>query len=53
MTINTASRATMASVGMTYVRTFHASTDDPILGSEHGDVEYAITRNEWLAGQGR
>jgi RimJ/RimL family protein N-acetyltransferase len=48
MTVNAASRATMASLGLTYVRTFHASGDDPIPGSEHGDVEFAITRQEWL-----
>ena len=49
MAVNTASRATMASVGMTYVRTFHMDFDEPLPGSEHGEVEYAITRDEWLA----
>ncbi|MFL6161984.1 MAG: GNAT family N-acetyltransferase [Jatrophihabitantaceae bacterium] len=48
MTINQASRATMASIGMRYVRTFHADWDEPISGSEHGEVEYAISRDEWL-----
>jgi len=48
MAVNEASRATMASVGLTYVRSFHADWDEPIPGSEHGEVEYAITREEWL-----
>ena len=48
MTVNEASRATMRSLGMSYVRTFHAGWQTPIEGSEHGAVEYAITRQEWL-----
>ena len=51
MTVNTASRATMVAVGMDYVRTFHLGWDDPIPGAEHGEVEYAITRDRWLANQ--
>ncbi|MDG4833217.1 GNAT family N-acetyltransferase [Solwaraspora sp. WMMD1047] len=47
MAVNLASRATMASVGLTYVRTFHLDFDDPLPGSEHGEVEYAITRDQW------
>lgn len=53
MAVNEASRATMASVGLRHVRTFTADWDEPIAGSEHGEVEYAITRDEWLAGQSR
>jgi RimJ/RimL family protein N-acetyltransferase len=49
MAVNEASRATMTSVGMRYVRTFSADWDEPIPGAEHGEVEYAITRQEWLA----
>jgi RimJ/RimL family protein N-acetyltransferase/diadenosine tetraphosphate (Ap4A) HIT family hydrolase len=49
MAVNEASRATMASIGLQYVRTFHADSEDPIPGAEHGEVEYAITREEWLA----
>jgi RimJ/RimL family protein N-acetyltransferase len=48
MAVNTASRATMASVGLEYVRTFHLDWDEPLPGSEHGEVEYAITREQWL-----
>lgn len=51
MAVNEASRATMASIGMRYVRTFTADWEEPIPGSEHGEVEYAITREEWLARQ--
>ncbi|MEV4570381.1 GNAT family N-acetyltransferase [Nonomuraea sp. NPDC049419] len=49
MAVNAASRATMASLGMTYVRTFHQDWDDPLPGSEQGEVEYAITRDQWLS----
>ncbi len=49
MAVNEASRATMAAVGLRYVRTFTADWDEPIPGAEHGEVEYAITREEWLA----
>jgi RimJ/RimL family protein N-acetyltransferase len=51
MAVNTASRATMASVGMRYLRAFHVDEDGPE-GIELGGVEYAITHDEWLrAGQ--
>jgi RimJ/RimL family protein N-acetyltransferase len=49
MAVNTASRATMAAVGMVYVRTFHLDVEDALPGSELGEVEYAITREQWLA----
>lgn len=49
MAVNAASRATMASVGMQHIRTFHADWQDPIPGTEHGEVEYAITEDQWLA----
>ena len=47
MAVNTASRATMASLGLQHVRTFHPTYDVPIKGHEHGEVEYAITREQW------
>ncbi len=57
MAVNEASRATMQSVGLRYVRTFHVEFDDPLPGSEQGEVEYAITREEWATasspGRGR
>jgi RimJ/RimL family protein N-acetyltransferase len=51
MAVNAASRATMAAVGLRYVRTFHRHVEDPLPGTELGEVEYAITREEWLAGR--
>ena len=47
MTVNTASRATMAAVGMTHVRTFLLDRPEPIAGVEQGEVEYALTRDGW------
>lgn len=47
MAVNEASRATMASVGLRYVRTFHQDWPVPLPGAEHGEVEYAVTRDEW------
>lgn len=48
MAVNTASRATMNSVGLHYQRTLHREWDDSLPGSELGEVEYAITRTQWL-----
>jgi hypothetical protein len=39
----------MAAAGMKHVRTFTMDWDEPIPGAEHGEVEYAISRQEWLA----
>jgi len=47
MTVNRASRAVMERCGMRYVRTFHLDWPEPIEGTEHGDVEYELTRAEW------
>jgi len=49
MAVNAASRATMAAVGMQHVRTFHMEWEEPLPGSELGEVEYAISRQLWLA----
>jgi RimJ/RimL family protein N-acetyltransferase len=46
---NEGSRAVMTSIGMSYVRGFPADTQDPLPGIEDGEVEYAITRPQWLA----
>jgi RimJ/RimL family protein N-acetyltransferase len=48
MVVNEASRATMASIGLQYVRTFEIDWDQPIPGADQGGVEYAITREQWL-----
>jgi RimJ/RimL family protein N-acetyltransferase len=47
MAVNAASRRVMEKAGLAYVRTFHESWPEPIPGSEHGEVEYALTRDEW------
>lgn len=49
MAVNAASLATMTSSGLRHLRTFHVDWDEPIPGSEHGEVEYAITRTQWIA----
>ncbi|SDT57451.1 GNAT family N-acetyltransferase [Actinoplanes derwentensis] len=47
MAVNVGSRGVMEKVGLRYVRTYHPDLP-PIPGSEHGEVEYAITREQWL-----
>lgn len=51
--VNAGSRAVMETLGMQFVRSFQLvdSTDfrAVIPGSEHGGVEYAMTRAEWAA----
>lgn len=49
MAVNAGSRATMAAVGMRHVRDFAEEWAEPLPGAEHGEVEYAVTREEWLA----
>lgn len=50
MTVNERSRATMSSAGLAFIRTFYEEDDDRE-GSEHGAVEYAITREQWETAQ--
>jgi len=47
MAVNMPSRATMASLGMTFVRSFHEDYEEPLPGSEQGEVEYEMTREAW------
>ncbi|MFD3743881.1 GNAT family N-acetyltransferase [Nocardia sp. NPDC058633] len=47
MAVNIASRRVLEKSGLTYVRTFHPQFDDPLPGTEHGEVEYELTRAEW------
>ena len=51
MAVNEASRATMVSVGMSFVRSFHQDWEKPLAGHADGEVEYEITRETWLAHQ--
>ncbi len=48
MAVNLGSRRVMEKAGLVYVRTFHLQWDDPLEGTEQGEVEYALTRAEWL-----
>ncbi|MGW9192391.1 GNAT family N-acetyltransferase [Micromonospora chersina] len=50
MAVNTGSRRVMEAVGMRHVRTFFPPFDDPLPGSDLGEVEYEITRETWQAG---
>lgn len=52
MAVHDASRRVMEKAGMRLVRTFHQGWPDKIPGDEHGDVEYAITREEWAEAHG-
>jgi RimJ/RimL family protein N-acetyltransferase len=47
MAVNSRSRRVMERCGLKYVRTFHLDWDDPIEGTEHGEVEYEILRPDW------
>jgi RimJ/RimL family protein N-acetyltransferase len=49
MTVNAASRRVMEKCGLTLVRTTVHDGPDVIEGSEHGEVEYALTKPEWEA----
>ena len=49
MTVNAASRRVLEKCGMTLVRTTAYEGPDVIEGSEHGEVEYALTKPEWQA----
>lgn len=47
MAVNLASRRVMEKAGLTYVRTFYLAFDDPIDGTELGEVEYALAKADW------
>lgn len=49
MAVHVASRRVMEKAGLSLVRAFHADWPDRIPGDEHGDVEYAVTREQWQA----
>lgn len=53
MAVNTASRGVMCKLGMRHVRTEVRQWEDPLPGSEHGEVIYEITAMEWTHGNGR
>jgi RimJ/RimL family protein N-acetyltransferase len=49
MTVNERSRRVLERCGLRYARTFHADWPEAIEGTELGDVEYELLREEWLA----
>jgi RimJ/RimL family protein N-acetyltransferase len=49
MAVHAASRRVMEKAGLTHVRTVRPRWRDPLPGSELGEVEYEITRDEWEA----
>jgi RimJ/RimL family protein N-acetyltransferase len=49
MAVNTGSRRVLEKAGLRYARTVHLDWPEPLDGNEHGDVEYRLLREEWLA----
>lgn len=47
MAVNLASRRVVEKAGLRWVRTLYPQWDQPLPGSEHGEVEYALDRAEW------
>ncbi|MGV9288618.1 GNAT family N-acetyltransferase [Streptomyces sp. NPDC003719] len=47
MAVNTRSRRVMEKSDLSFVRDFTGDWPEPIEGSEHGEVEYGLTRTEW------
>ncbi|MGV9275201.1 GNAT family N-acetyltransferase [Streptomyces griseosporeus] len=47
MAVNRASRRVMEKSGLVFVRAYFGDWPEPIPGSEHGEVEYGLTREEW------
>jgi len=51
MAVNHRSRAVMRRSGLRFVRVYHEYFEDPLPGTEFGEVEYAIDRRTWEAGR--
>ncbi len=49
MAVNHASRRVMEKCGLRFIRAYHSGGVPDIPGAEQGEVEYALTRTEWLA----
>ncbi|MBP2471561.1 RimJ/RimL family protein N-acetyltransferase [Crossiella equi] len=49
MAVNSGSRRVLEKTGLRHVRTFHLEWADPLPGTEHGEVEYRLTREQWAA----
>ncbi len=48
MAVHLASRRVMEKSGMSLVRAFHQPWPYPIEGDDLGDVEYGLSRAEWM-----
>ncbi len=48
MAVNAGSRRVMEKSGLSFLRSFTGDWPEAIEGSEHGDVEYALTRVQWV-----
>ncbi|WP_329478470.1 GNAT family N-acetyltransferase [Kribbella sp. NBC_01484] len=51
MAVNHRSRAVMRRSGLRFARLYHEDFDDPLPGTEFGEVEYAVDRRTWEAGR--
>ena len=51
MAVNHRSRAVMRRSGLRFARLYHEHFEDPLPGTEFGEVEYAIDRRTWEAGR--
>jgi len=47
MAVNVRSRRVMEKAGLRYARTVHVTWDDPLDGTEQGEVEYRLRRADW------
>ena len=52
MTVNQPSRRVMEKCGLALVRTYHSDDVPDIPGADQGEVEYALTREQWQAAVG-
>jgi len=52
LAVHGASRRVMEKAGLRYVGTCRDDWPDHVPGDEHGDVEYALTRDEWISSRG-
>ncbi len=50
MAVNTGSRRVMEKAGLTFLRAYTEDWPEAIEGSEHGEVEYELTREAWTRG---
>ncbi len=51
MAVNAGSRRVMEKAGLTFVRAYTEDWPEAIEGSEHGEVEYELTRETWQRGR--